>query len=190
MKGLRPVKMSADDLELCYIPSTDNVLHGLYDAVVTVGAAAGNVNGLKVQTVTRVAAGANPIYGTIIDIDQIGVENSNFSLERRHRPASVGMYVLVYRALPGRQFYIEPTTALGIADIGGTANLDTIADADTVSGVSTMTMSATVSTSGNADKQFRIRGFRDDPRLVIGTDVIDCLVEVANIDIFPGKDAK
>lgn len=190
MKGLRPVNMKADDLELCFIPSTDNVLHGLYDCVVTVGAAAGNAGGLQVQTVTRVAAGANPIYGTIVDIDQIGVENSNFSLERRHRPASVGMYVLVYRALPGRQFYIEPTTALGIADIGGTANLDTISNADTTSGISNMTLSATVSTTSNATKQFRIRGFRDDPRLVIGTDVIDCLVEVANVDISEGDDAK
>lgn len=190
MKGLRPVKMGADDLEYCFIPSTDNVIHGLYDAVVTVGAAAGAVDGLQVQTVTRVAAGTNPIYGTIVDIDQIGVENSNFSLERRHRPASVGMYVLVYRALPGRQFYIEPTTALGIADIGGTANLDTVGNADTTSGVSTMTLSPTVSTSTNGTKQFRIRGFRDDPRLVIGTDVVDCLVEVANIDISEGDDAK
>lgn len=190
MKGLRPANMRADDIEWCYIPSTDSVIHGLFDAVVSVGAAAGNAGGMQVQTVTRVAAGTNPIYGTIVAIDQLGVENSSFSLERRHRPASVGMYVGVYRALPGRQFYIEPTTALGIADIGGTANLDTIANADTISGISTMTMSATVSTSTNGTKQFRIRGFRDDPRLVIGTDVIDMLVEVANIDMSEGDDAK
>ena len=190
MKGLRPAQMGADDIEWCFIPSTDSVIHGLYDAVVTVGAAAGNSGGLQVQTVTRVAAGTNPIYGTIVEIDQLGVENSNFSLERRHRPASVGMYVGVYRALPGRKFFIEPTTALAITDIGGTANLDTISDADTTTGISKMTMSATVSASGNATKQFRIRGFKDDPRLTIGTDIIDMLVEVANIDISEGDDAK
>lgn len=190
MKGLRPCNMKADDIEWCYIPSTDGVIHGLYDAVVTVGAAAGNAGGLQVQTVTRVAAGTNPIYGTIVAIDQLGVENSNFSMERRHRPANVGMYVGVYRALAGRQFYIEPTTALGIADIGGTANLDTISNADTTTGISMMTLSATVSTSTNSTKQFRIRGFKDDPRKVIGTDVIDMLVEVANVDISEGDDAK
>ena len=53
-----------------------------------------------------------------------------------------------------------------------------------------MKMSATVSTSTNSTKQFRIRGFKDDPRLVIGTDVIDMLVEVANVDISEGDDAK
>lgn len=190
MKGLRPCKMSADDIEWCYIPSTDGVLHGLYDAVVTVGAAAGNAGGIKVQTVTRVAAGTNPIYGTIVDIDQLSVLGSDFNLSRRHRPANIGMYVAVYRALPGRQFYIQPTTALGIADIGGTANLDTISNADTTTGLSNMTMSATVSTSGNSTKQFRIRGFKEDPRLVIGTDIIDMLVEVANVDISEGDDAK
>lgn len=190
MKGLRPAKIGADDLELCFIPATDSVIHGIYDAVVTVGAAAGISGQQSVLTVTRVAAGTNPIYGAIVDIDQICVENSSFSLERRHRPASVGMYVLVYRALPGRRFYIEPTTALAIADIGGTANLDTISDADTTTGLSKMTMSATVSTSGNGTKQFRILGFKEDPRLVIGTDVIDMLVEVANVDISEGDDAK
>lgn len=190
MAGLRPVKCGPDDIEWCYIPSTDNVIHGLYDAVVTVGAAAGNAGQRQVQTVTRVAAGTNPIYGTIVEIDQLGVENSNFSLERRHRPASVGMYVGVYRALPGRQFYIEPVSALGIADVGGTANLDTVADANTTSGESTMKLSATVSTSTNGTKQFRIRGFKDDPRKTLGTDVIDVLVEVQNIDISEGDDAK
>ena|SRR3990167_3889230 len=190
MSGLRPVKMGADDIEWCFIPSTDATIHGLYDAVVTVGAAAGNAGQLQVQTVARVAAGTNPIYGTIVEIDQLGVENSNFSLERRHRPASVGMYVGVYRALPGRQFYIEPASALAIGDIGGTANLDTVTDANTTTGISNMKMSATVSTSTNSTKQFRIRGFKDDPRLTIGTSVIDMLVEVANIDISEGDDAK
>ena len=40
MKGLRPANMRADDIEWCYIPSTDSVIHGLFDAVVSVGAAA------------------------------------------------------------------------------------------------------------------------------------------------------
>ena len=192
--GLKPLDMKQDDLVTCLIPSTDSTITGIGDGVILAGSSDALTDSYHVPTVQRAAAGAgNPLWGVIVNCDQVSVENTSFSLERRHRPASVGMYVQVHRAKHGNRYLIEPTAAVAKTAVGSVANLVAITDADTTSGVSKMRLDqSTLQASGNPTYQLRVVSVDPkDLRLAgktIGTDIIPIAVEINNIQVSEGDD--
>jgi len=187
--GFKPYKnFNNEDLMLCLAASGNSDILGVGDAVILAGDAGSIGNGKKVPTIARASAGdTNPIFGVVVSVDQNSLENnSNYSLSRRHRVASVATYVLVMPARQETQFLILPTAALATTDVGKVGNLYTISNADTTTGLSTMQINqATLAASGNATYQLRILGILDDDvSKTVGTDVLPAIVRINNIQAF------
>jgi hypothetical protein len=119
-----------------YIPSTDGTAVFVGSPVKLAGSA--DADGIA-PTVALATTSDKPV-GVVVAVDQqTGVSDANFSLYRKHRPASVGMYVWVVDD-PRAIFRIkcdDVGATVAAVDVG--LNCDFTAESgDTVSGLSTI----------------------------------------------------
>ena len=170
-----------EDLLECY--SSDATILGLGDAVILAGSYDGVAPHAFRPTVTRAAA-TGGIFGIVERIDQWKVEDSNQNLSRRHKPASVGMYIGVRRARIDDIYKIQADGAVAVTQVGEVANLATIADANTTTGISTMELSASSLATSQTAYQMMLRGFPEDAYVERNTANQEVLVSINNIQGF------
>ena len=166
----------------CYSSNSD--LIGLGDAVVLAGSyeGLGAPNPLR-PTVARAAA-TGGIFGIVVGISQHRVEGSDHNLSRRHKPASVGMYMQVYPVKPSDIFKIQADAAVAVTQVGEVGNLATIVDADTTTGISKMELSASTLTTAQTAYQMMVIGFPEDAFATYNTANQEVLVRINNIQAF------
>lgn len=127
-------------LERCVILSGDGTKTYIGDAVKVAGSS--DTNGFA-KSIIRAAA-TDPIYGVVMGFDQVdGISDANFSLYRKHRPASVQMYALVCND-PNALYEIQvddDSAAFAATDVGLNADILATAGNDTT-GYSAMELDA------------------------------------------------
>ncbi len=152
-------------LKTCFIPSGDGTAVFIGDLVKDGGTSGGD--GDRFKTVAQAAA-SNAVMGVVVAVDQIrGISLANKNLNRRHRPASTGMYVSVI-VDPMAVFEIQcddDTDTIVAADIGSNANI-IVGSGSTVTGMSGMELdSDTRNTTGTLPLKIFDVPKRDDNTL-------------------------
>jgi len=104
------------------------------------------------------------------------VSNSNFSMFRRHRPASVAMYVHVVTDTMA-VFSLQSSASVAEADVGLNADL-VVGTGSTVTGISGNELGATLDTT--ATRMLRVLGFVDTPTNEVAAANNKVLVKINN----------
>ncbi|MFW9927782.1 MAG: hypothetical protein ACFFD1_00135 [Candidatus Thorarchaeota archaeon] len=191
MGGLFPIDLnSSGDIEAA-IDADDSTALGVGDPVVldtTTGMVQVNT-GMPYRTALNAATAGdtNAIFGVITAINSNSIEGSGHSLTNTYRPASTACYVSIRRAKAGERFRTTPTAAMSATDIGSVANLNAVG-ANTSTGISNAKLDqSSLATSGNTTYQLKVVGFVDDVTKTLGTDIIDPIVEINNIQADAGS---
>ena len=139
------------------IASDDGTATFLYDFLEL--AATGATGARPVQEVVQSTA-TGAMVGVLQGVDQFtGVSNANFNMYRRHRPASVSMYVHVITDTTA-VFELQSEAAVALADIGLNADI-VVGTGSTVSGISANELGATLDTT--ATRPVKVLQFVDRP---------------------------
>jgi hypothetical protein len=187
--GLRLFKQMVDaPLMRCLV--TDSTPLGYGDAVKFAGSSGQIGSQQYAVTVSRVAAG-DAIFGVVCGIEQQSVQNSDFSLSRRYRPASVNMYVNVRLANNQDIYAICNDGTWAAADVGENANLTgngggtSMTSCDTTTGQSTMLVDTSTHATG-ATLQVNVVGFAPYPNNDPASANADLLVRLNNVQASGG----
>jgi hypothetical protein len=127
---------------------------------------AGSANADGDAPTVSVAADTDKPVGVIVGVDQVkDVADANFSLYRKHRPASVNMYVYVIDD-PEALFEAQADEALTAADIG--LNCGFVAESgNTTTGLSTIEVDSS-DKAADSTLPLRLEGLAARPNNVFG----------------------